>query len=203
MRSAIAVVAVLTLGSAAASAQEFEFGAKAGPSFGMLAFEPDEGGDYDRRAAADGGGFVVLPLAPRLAVQLEGLFTSKGAKLYDPEEDATGAILLQYFDLPVLLRVEGPRSLHFFGGPFAGIRLSAKRSVSSFVGSSRSGVKGDMSSEVERFEAGFLAGAGINLGRYVVIDGRYIRGLTALNTDRSDGLRVRNRGISLMAGVRF
>jgi hypothetical protein len=60
-----------------------------------------------------------------------------------------------------------------------------------------------MSSEVERFEAGVLAGAGISLGRYVVIDGRYIRGLTALNTDTSDGLRVRSRGISVMAGVRF
>jgi hypothetical protein len=199
MRVAVAVVAILALGSVAASAQKLEFGAKAGPSFGMLAFEPDESDDYDRRAAADGGGFVVLPFAPRLALQLEGLFTSKGAKLYDPGQDATGAILLQYFDLPVLVRLQGPRSLHFFGGPFAGIRLSAKRSVSSL----RSGVKGDMSDEVERVEAGLLAGAGVNLGRYVVIDGRYVRGLTALNTDRSGGLRVRNRGISFMAGVRF
>jgi hypothetical protein len=60
-----------------------------------------------------------------------------------------------------------------------------------------------MSDEVERFELGFVGGAGIEIGRRFVVDARYSRALTALNTDKSDGVRIRNRAISFMAGVRF
>jgi hypothetical protein len=35
-----------------------------------------------------------------------------------------------------------------------------------------------------RFEFGFVAGAGVDIGRRLTIDGRYSRGLTPLNTDR-------------------
>ena len=199
--------AVLSGGARTAAAQELAFGAKAGPSFGMLAFDPEDGGGYDRRVAADGGAFLVLPLARRLAVQFEALFTSKGAKLYDPELDATGGIILQHFDTPVLLRLQGPSSrsgsFHVFAGPYSGIRLSAKREITQSGGFGRAGVKEDMPGEIERFEFGVVAGAGVDIGERLTIDGRYSRGLTPLNTDRSEGVRIRSRGISIMAGVRF
>jgi hypothetical protein len=135
------IAIVIFAGSATAAAQEREFGAKAGPGFSMLAFEPDESGGYDRRIAADGGGFIVLPLAPRVALQLEALFTAKGAKLYDPDQELTGSIVLHYFDLPVLVRIQGARwgsgSFHVFGGPYAAFRLSAKREVSTTAGLGR------------------------------------------------------------------
>lgn len=201
------IAIVMFAGSATAAAQEREFGAKAGPSFSMLAFEPDGSGRYDRRIAADGGGFVVLPLAHRVAVQLEALFTAKGAKLYDPDQDLTGSIVLHYFDLPVLVRIQGARwgsgSFHVFGGPYAAFRLSAKREVSTSAGLGRSGAKEDIRREVERLDTGWVAGAGLNAGRWIVVEGRYMRALSALNTDNSDGFRIRNRAISIMAGVRF
>ena len=191
----------------AAEAQEREFGAKAGPSFAMLSFEPEESGDYQHRVSADGGGFFVFPLSRTIALQFEALFTSRGAKLYDPETDLTGAILLQYFELPVLLRLEGPgsasRALHFFAGPYVGFRLSAKREISSYVNSIRGGSKESIANEIETMQFGVSAGAGVDIGRRLVIDGRYSRGLTPLNTDRSEGFRIRSSAISIMAGVRF
>jgi hypothetical protein len=203
----IVIVATLLGAAAAAEAQGREFGAKAGPSFGMLGFEPDQSGSYDHRVSADGGGFAVLPLTRAVALQLEALFTSRGAKLYDPEEDLTGAILLQYFELPALLRVKGPawgsRSVHVFGGPYAGFRLSAKREVSFYANSIKTGNKEEIDREIEAFQFGVLAGAGLDIGRRLVIDGRYSHGLTPLNTDRSDGVRIRSSAFSIMAGMRF
>jgi hypothetical protein len=201
------VLFVVLLAASTAHAQEREFGAKAGPSFSTLTFEPEESGGYDRRISADGGGFLVLPLTPRFAVQLEALFTSRGAKLLDDETGTTGAILLQYLDFPALIRIKGPswasRSLHLFGGPYAGIRLAATREVSFYANSIRTGNKSSISSEIERFEFGLTAGAGVDFGRRIVVDGRYCHGISALNTDKSDGFRIRNRGVSIMAGVRF
>ena len=59
-----------------------------------------------------------------------------------------------------------------------------------------------MSDEIERFELGFVIGAGVNIGRRFVIDGRYLRGLTSVDTDTTDG-KIKNRGFSIMAGGRF
>ena len=198
---------VLLACAAVAGAQDREFGAKAGPTFATLAFEPDDTADHDHRISADGGGFFVLPLSRTVAVQLEGLFTSRGAKLFDPEQQLTGAILLQYFEIPVLLRASGPtwgsKALHVFGGAYPGFRLSAKREVSAVANSIRSGAKETINNEIEPFEFGILAGAGLDIGRRIVIDGRYSHGLTAINTDKSDGVRIRSSGLSFLLGLRF
>ena len=130
------------------------------------------------------------------------MFTSKGAQAYDPELNLTSTILLQGdFDIPALVRITGPTfgagSIHAFAGPSAGVRLSAKRQLatSDSIGV-RYGEKVDMSNEIERFELGFVIGAGVNIGRRFVIDGRYLRGLTSVDTDTADGVnRKKNRRI--------
>jgi Outer membrane protein beta-barrel domain len=207
MRRVTLVVALLIAGAAAAAAEERQIGAKVGPSFAVVAFDPEQGERYGRRIAAGGGAFAVLPITRQFAVQIEALFNPKGAKLYAPEEDVTGTVLLRYFDVPVLARINGPRygsrSFHVFGGPYLGVRMSAKRQISFAAGGITSGAREDMSSEVERFEVGFAGGAGADIGRRFVIDGRYSRGLTSLDTDTTDGVQIRNRGLSIMAGVRF
>ena len=205
-RTPVLVVILLACG-AAARAQDRELGAKAGPAFAMLAFEPDETADYDRRINADGGGFLVLPLSRSVALQLEAMFTSRGAKLFDAEEQITGAILLQYFEVPTLLRIRGPawgsKAVHFFGGAFSGFRLSAKREVSFVANSVKTGNREEINDEIELFQFGVVGGAGLDLGRRIVVDGRYSHGLTAINTDKSDGFRIRSSAFSFMIGVRF
>jgi hypothetical protein len=208
MRLAICTALFVAAGASALAAQGRQIGAKAGPSFSMVVFDPDESDeDYDRRRGATGGGFAVVPITRRVGLQIEAMFSARGARLYDAQEELTGKVLLRYFDIPVLIRINGPRTasraFHVFGGPYSGFRMSATREVSFVANSITSGSKMDMGDEVERFEFGLLGGAGLDLGEHIVIDGRYGRALTSLNTDRSDGVRIKNRMFAVMAGVRF
>jgi hypothetical protein len=208
MRHAVSLGLILAVCTSAVAAQGRQIGAKAGPNFSMVVFDPDQGDeDYDQRVAAAGGGFFVLPVTRRIGLQLEALFNPKGAKLYDAAEELTGTVLLRYFEIPMLVRINGPRSasraFHFFAGPYSAFRMSATREISFAAGGVTAGEKTDMSDEVERFEFGMLGGAGVDVGKHVVIDGRYSHALTDLNTDSSDGVRIRNKMFTVMAGVRF
>jgi hypothetical protein len=207
MRYAVLLGSLLSFCAWPAAAEERQFGVRLGPSASVVTFEPATHGDYGRRIAAGGGGFVVLPVRGRLALQLEALISPRGAKLYEPEEDMTGTVILTYVDVPVLLRVNGPafgdRSLHLFAGPYAGIRAGATRQVAASHRGITSGIRTDMRDETERFEAGLTMGAGLEVGPRFVLDGRYSAGLTPLNRDRRDGFRIRNRALSFTAGLRF
>lgn len=194
-------------GMVTAAEQERQLGAKVGPVFSTLAIEPADSEDYRMRAGVTGGAFAVLPLAPGLAIQFEGLFTQKGGKLDVPEIEETASILLDYVEFPVLLRVNAPRSgrlaFHAFAGPAAGFRASARRQFSLAGGGFTSGVSEDISDEIRRFELSLVAGAGVDITPRVVIDGRYSWGLTSVNRDTTGDFHVRTRVLAIMAGVRF
>lgn len=202
------LVLLLSCGIARAHAQKRQFGAKVGPTIATLVDEvSDENEGYDRRVSLGGGGFVVLPLGGRTAVQIEALFTPKGGKLLQETDDVTATLILDYIEVPLLVRVTANRSssvsIHVFGGPSAGVRINAKQQVAYTGGVIRSGFSDDISSEIARFELGLVAGGGVDVGRYGVIDARYFWGLTDVNRNASDGNRIRNRGLTILAGLRF
>jgi hypothetical protein len=194
---------LLVGGASAAAAQEpaAAIGVKGGVNFANLQFEGD-GVDvnFDRRTGFVGGLFVIWPATSRVALQTEALYSQQGAEI--EEEGASGTIELDYVTVPVLLRVSSapsaPASFHVFGGPSLGFRVRA-RSSGSFEGETSSE---DISDDVERFDLGMTAGAGVDLGR-LTIDGRYTWGLSNLNKDESDELEIKNRVFSVMVGVRF
>jgi Outer membrane protein beta-barrel domain len=204
MRPLLAIALVFAA-TVTASAQGRAFGVKAGASFAVLALDEDSGLDYDHRIAAGGGAFFVLPVARHVSVQLEGLFSPRGAKLFDDELGATSTLLLDYLDFPVLARVEGPRlgSVHLFAGPYFGIRVGATRQIASSGPGFTAGTREDMGDEVERFETGLVAGGGVNIGRRWLVDARYSWGFSTVNSDTSDGVRFRSRALSTMIGFRF
>jgi hypothetical protein len=196
-----AVLLFLLLGSTtAAIAQEAAVGVKAGVNFSNLNIE-GEGVDFsfDQRTGFVGGLFVVVPANSLIALQLEGLYSQKGAKLEEGGGSAT--IKVDYFDVPVLLRVSSDpaaqASFHVFGGPSFGFKLRA-RAKSSFDGETESE---DIGEDVETFDFGVVAGAGVELGRFIV-DGRYCWGLSPANKDDEEG-KIKNRVFSIMAGIRF
>ena len=61
---------------------------------------------------------------------------------------------------------------------------------------------GDISDQVERFELALVVGGGVEFGR-ILIDGRYSWGLSNLNKDDQDEMKIRNRVFAVMAGIRF
>jgi hypothetical protein len=116
-------------------------------------------------------------------------------------------LLLDYFEVPLLGRItaarSSSRSVHVFGGPSAGFRINAKFRVANSGTVGSSGFSDDISSAVERFELGMIAGGGLDAGRHLVIDARYFWGLTDVNRDASDGNHLRNRAFTILAGLRF
>ena len=203
-----ALAALFAASVCPAAAQGVQFGGKVGPSFTTIVVEEDQGDQlpFERRIAAAGGGFVVLPIAPRFFVQVEALTTPRGTRLEPEEEEGiVQTLLLRYLEFPVLLRVTGPRlggHWYFFGGGYTAIRLSAKEQLSSFTGFTSAGTREDVSDSIERVENGFLGGAGVELGKYVLLEGRYARGLSNINKV-ADAPRFTSRALTFMVGVRF
>src|SRR4030095_5887205 len=135
--AALTIVIAAVLAPSEALAQRPQFGAKAGPAFTPVAAAEDDGKPYSRRIGPYVSGFFVWPLHPRLGVQFEAASSPKGTRLKDPP-GITQTLLLQYFEMPVLLRVSGPKVggalLYFIGGPFFGFKVSAKEQVSQLAG---------------------------------------------------------------------
>jgi hypothetical protein len=202
MRICAIVMCLLLGGTTAAMAQESAaFGIKGGVNFANLRFEAEgENESFDRRTGFVGGLFMIWPAGSRVALQAEALYSQQGAKF--DEEGADGKVKIDYFTVPVLLRLSsapsGQAGFHVFGGPSLGYRLRA-RSSGTFDGESSSE---DISDDIERFDLGVTAGAGVDINRFT-IDGRYTWGLSNLNRDGSDELKITNRVATIMVGVRF
>ena len=201
--SLVVALTVLTGGVAAAQDQPAAVGVKAGMNFSNLNFEGDGATvNLDQRKGFVGGLFVVWPATSRVALQTEALYSQKGAQM--EEDGASGKIKLDYVDVPVLARfsspVSGGTSFHVFAGPSFSFRVSAK-AESSFEDEDESE---DIDDDVERFDLGFVAGAGLEFGRFVV-DGRYTWGLSNINKnkDETDDVKIKNRVFAVMAGIRF
>lgn len=189
-----------------ALAQHRQFGAKVGPSFTGIVLAEDDGQDYHPRIAASGGGFIALPLTPRLSLQLEAMSSPKGARLDEAGTGITQTLMLRYFEVPALVRVRGPvlgvGMPYFLAGPYFGIRTSAKAQLSFVVNSIKSGSRDNADALIERFEGGLIVGAGLDISRHLMVEGRYSHGLTNANRV-ADAPRFINRGLSFTTGVRF
>ena len=198
--------AVLTASTSAA--QERQLGLKAGPTFPGVAFDPDIGDvGYKRRLAVSFGGFVVVHANDRFAAQIEALFSPKGGKLTSGLTDATLTLKLDYVEIPILGRLTAARtttrSFFLFAGPSAAIRTGAKLENSSTQGGFAYGTSDDVSEEFKRFDFALIAGAGMDFGEWLVIDGRYSWGLTDINRSEDLTSKVQNRALTFMGGVRF
>ena len=202
---ALLVAMVLTVGVPNAAAQTgASFGVKAGVNFANLDFSGDDSVDlsFDRRVGLVGGAFVLFPMSETFGLQIEGLVSQKGAKF--EEDDFEDSVEIDSFDVPVLARFTIPSttdtSFHLFAGPSFGFTLNAK-SRTSFDGEDDEEI--DISDETETLDFGLVIGAGVEFGR-IVLDGRYTHGFTNLNKDEAnDGLEIKSRVFSIMAGFRF
>ena len=209
MRRALVLTVMCCVGIVpVAAAQERHVGIKAGVAAATVAFDPDQD-SYKLRIAAAGGVFGVFPLGPRVGLQLEGLLIQKGtsADVVVEGVEAASTLALDYFEVPVLARVGGPRvggsTLHLYAGPYAAVRLSAKSELSSTDGVFTSGYSDDIREFVKLFDYGVVAGVGLDLRKWIVFDARYSWGLADINDDPDLTSTLKNRAATFMVGIRF
>ena len=61
----------------------------------------------------------------------------------------------------------------------------------------------DVGADFERFDVGIVVGAGMDIGQWIVVDGRYNWGLLDVNRNPDVTASIKNRALTFMAGVRF
>lgn len=210
MRLQAVVLGVALAGAVSpALAQERHVGLKVGVNVASNVFEGQTAGEYDgRRLGMIAGGFAVLPVGGPLAVQIEALYSQKGSKLSLEGTEIEAALELNYLDFPLLARFQVPGSgttrFHAFVGPSLGYRISARSKLTDYTFDFAEGSSENIEDDVKRFDLGLVAGAGADIGRRFVVDARYSWGLGSLSKDDPDeNFTIKNRVLSVMAGVRF
>ena len=204
MRVSAIAICVVVLGLVSpAGAQGLEFGAKGGLNLAKLSFDSDIGDtSLNTQVGLAAGGFMIWPLGGRLDVEVEGLYSVKGVSI--DAGVASTKVRIDYVDVPELARyrIAGSstsRRVHILGGPVFGFRVRAE-SIADFGNDS---FHRDITDEVKSFDIGVAVGGDWEFGRFVV-DGRYTYGLTNISEDfADDGVKVTNRVITFLGGVRF
>lgn len=199
-------VGLVVLFAASAAAQPMEYGFKAGPTFPSASFDPPLGdNDYDRRLAAAFGGFLVLPLNEQLSAQIEALYIAKGGNVQSGDQEVK--LRIDYFEVPVLarwtLKRTPTRAWYVFGGPTFGIRTRARLEESVTTVGFIYGSAIDVGDDFTRFAVSLDVGGGVDIGEWIVIDGRYSWGLTDVNDHPDITSSLKTRAFTFMAGIRF
>jgi len=115
----LALVILAGVSFATANAQ-FQFGVKGGFNFSSLNGSDIQ--DARTRVSANLGAFIRLPIAERVSLQPELVYSSQGAKFVNPDE----SFPVNYLNIPILLRFGVGGGFAIYTGPQIGILLSAK-----------------------------------------------------------------------------
>lgn len=183
---------ILAIATVAPATAQMSYGVKAGVNYADVSFDGDVASSG--RVGLLAGGFATIPLFGWLAVQPEVIYTVKGTAV--DVADIKSDLIVNYVEVPLLARISIRRKIYVAVGPSMAFRVRA-RSRTAFGGSTE---EIDLKEDVESFDLGVVGAAGIDLGRWV-FDGRYTHGLSDI--DASDDAKMRNRVLSVSAGIRF
>lgn len=180
----------------------FSLGPKGGATF--TSFHGDDALDVNRRSGWTAGIYTHVSLLEFIAIQPEFLIHQKGATSY--QSSSKNEIRLNYFTVPVLLKLRVPIAETFYPNVFAGPNFSYRLSGTYTSTDTENGEKREVNiDEVRRSDTGGIIGAGIDLeGRNVLftLDARFGFGFNDLGDD-TYYLNLRNNDITIMAGIGF
>jgi hypothetical protein len=208
VRAMLVMAMLVGVGAQAASAQTIGF--KVGPTFSKLSFEDDvsdEDEDTESLTSFGGGGFIRFGFAG-LALQAEVLAFTKGAQ--SSFDDGTTAgdtkVKLGYIEIPLTAMFSLGSGPYVFAGPAVAFEIGCELEFDT----DEINVEGDCDeedtdSDRKKTDFSLHGGAGFEFpvgpGR-LLIEGRYIYGLSNLNDDdiTEDDVSGKNRTWAIMAG---
>jgi hypothetical protein len=200
-----AAALLLTLPASGRAQGDIAWGVKGGLNLSGL-----RGGNglYDSKRGVVAGAYGVFDFAPEFGIEVDALFSMKGAKYPvfgvsgggNPVKFGESFFVLDYLEVPILARLNAPAygrlSPHIYFGPTIAIKVGA-RAIDN-------GQPARDLNDVRSLDSGLAAGASVDvaLGEYkLVLDGRFGLGLTnAFDSSQPD---LKNDSFSLMAGVSF
>lgn len=188
--------------AAAQQAPSDGFGVKGGITSTTLDLEiPDFTVDAKSQTGFTAGAFYGVRLAGPLHVDVEGLFTTKGAKYTFGEDPVLeNRLKLTYLEVPVLARVNvwrgGGTTGFVSGGPSFAFKLKEVQE--------EDGEETPRDNDTKKYDIGLAFGGGVSFGRWIV-DARYTFGVMDIVDIESSFTQptAKNRSFSLTAGYRW
>jgi hypothetical protein len=184
----IVIVSAIMVGAPAVSSAQ-AIGAKAGLARMDVRF--DDGVPFDARPKAGvvAGGFVTVDWRWRISIQAEALFVQRSVEIEEVITDR-----LRYIEVPILGRYPVMRraglTVHAVGGVNIAFLLDAVETSP--------GARSDVSQAIRSRDVALVAGAAAQVGPRLVIDFRYLHGVSKLY--RAPEFPATQRGIEITAG---
>jgi len=197
--TSLAYVLMLPEVSFAQTPSAVSFGIKGGVNSSTVKIADQDEDQWGRRTGAVGGFWVNRGLAGQLGLQIEGLFSVRGAR-FDHGDNRVETFNLTYFDVPLTVRIgrttsEGG-SLHLFSGPQFGFNLQADETYDDNGDKDKT----ERKDEVEKVDVGWTIGVAIGKNR-ISLDARYTIGLT--NIPKATAVDAKNRAFAVTLGLRL
>ena len=179
----LSIVFTLVL-SSFTQAQDIYYGAKVGGNISHLFYSGDDATFNDvskMKLSTHIGGFVEIMLDDFFAIQPELLYSVKGARFIDlDDDDYKSSLVLKYISIPVVAKYYVTKHLDIELGPQFGYLLSAKNIVK---GSAFQTNYGDESASVDQkdtlrdFDLGITGGVGYVFDTGFYLNARYNMGV--------------------------
>lgn len=159
------------------------FGIKGGINFSNLYAK--DGADNKMLTGFNLGLFAKLPVSTTFAIQPELYYTTKGAQSTYNSTFINGTFQynFNYLEVPLLFVLNITDHFNLHAGPYVAYMLNGKVKNNSNVNSIGFDEKIN-TEDYNKFDAGFAAGAGIDLGA-VSLGARYSYGLTKVGKERT------------------
>lgn len=192
MKKIFLILSLATLLGVSAKAQS-GIGIRGGASFFNFGGDDVSENDYTNRAGFHAGIYASILGAGSISIEPGVYYSVKGTQ---NDDVANTRAILDYVDVPVLLRLKFGEGFNVFGGPQVSF-LTNSRFEGDFGGST---ISLDTDS-VKDTDAGLVFGLGYNLPKGLNIQGSYDYGITPIfkNSDAD----VYNRGFKVSLGYTF
>lgn len=200
-----AAALLLALAGTGRAQGDVEWGVKGGLNVTGLR---GDNGLFDTKRGVVAGGYGVFDFAPEFGVEIDALFSMKGAKITgtgvdqsgNPTAVREGFFVLDYLEFPILARFNAPAygivRPHLYVGPTIAFKIGARAIYDGQPAVDLDAARSLDSGMAVGVSADFALGA-----RTLVLDGRWGIGLT--NAFSWSGPDLKNDAFSLMAGVSF
>lgn len=198
---AIAVAALfLSLTSIVNAEDHTRYGLKIGMTVSNVTDRVEEVyGPTDSRYGFTIGGSALIPWLDFLYVQPEFLYSTRGAK--SAEYESRTGLLLQYIDIPVLLKLMVPERKPVRPFVYAGGAMDLLTGADIQFGN----ISVNATDDVTKFDFSVVLGGGFDIkggtGAFS-IEGRYMIGMGTID-DRRHPADIRNRSFSIIGGYVF
>ncbi|MFN3996929.1 porin family protein [Algoriphagus sp.] len=192
MKKTLLILSLVVLTGISANAQS-GFGIRGGANFFNFGGKDVSENDYTNRAGFHAGIYASLLGGGPISIEPGVYYSIKGTQ---NDDAANTRAVLNYVDVPLLLRLKFGEGFNVFGGPQISFLTNSK-----FEGDFGGSTVSINTNNIKDTDAGLVFGLGYNLPKGINIQGSYDYGFTPIF--KNSNADVYNRGFKVSLGYTF